>query len=85
MVQIITSWSASLPNLIADWPVVPEYYDAHLRAERLARHAEQLWDDTPARAAQMAGFSEVWKRLATDRPSGELAAQAVLDTIAQRR
>ena len=26
---LVTSWSASLPNLIADRPIVPEFYDLH--------------------------------------------------------
>ena len=84
MMRMITSWSGSLPNLIAGWPVVPEYYDAQVRPERLARHMEQLWADTPARAAQVAGFSEVAARMAMARPPGELAAEAVLARIESR-
>lgn len=74
----VTSWSALLPNLIADWPIVPEYFDPYVRPERLARHMEQLWADTPARAAQLDGFGSVRARMAMTRPPGELAAEAVL-------
>lgn len=82
--RLITTWSASLPNLIADWPVVPEAYNDYLRPGYLARLTEQLWADTPARAAQLDGFRQVAERMATQRPSGELAAEAVLDCIARK-
>ena len=77
----ITVWSASLPNLIADWPVVPEYYNDFLRPAYLARLVEQLWADTPLRAAQLDGLRQVAARLATERPAGELAARTVLSLI----
>lgn len=76
--RMVKSWSAALPNLIAGWPVVPELYDHMIRPETLARHLEQLMADTPARAAQRAGFAQVAAAMATSRPAGELAAAAVL-------
>lgn len=85
LMRLVTSWSGSLPNLIAGWPVVPEYYDAQVRPERLARTIGQLWADRPARAAQLAGFAEVADRMAMTRPPGELAAEAVLASIRSRR
>ena len=81
----ITVWSASLPNLIADWPVVPEFYNDYLRPAYLARLIEQLWADTPARAAQLDGLRQVAARLETARPAGELAAQAVLSLVDNSR
>lgn len=81
MARMITAWSASLPNLIADWPVVPEYYDGQLRPGRLARYIEQLVGDTPARAVQMAGFAQVRAAMETARPAGELAAEALLAVL----
>src|SRR5690606_17467598 len=81
MARMITAWSASLPNLIADWPVVPEYYDGQIRPGRLARYVEQLTADTPARDAQMAGFADVHAAMKTDRPAGELAAEALLAVL----
>lgn len=83
--RMVTSWTAALPNLVADWPVVPEYFDAHIRVGKLARHIEQLWSDTPSRAAQVAGFEEVAARMAVERPPGELAAQAVLRRIEAKK
>ena len=81
MMRFITVWSASLPNLIADWPVVPEAYNEYLRPAYLARLIEQLWADTAARAVQLEGFGQVAARMATPRPAGVLAAEAVLDLI----
>ncbi|MEX0406959.1 lipid-A-disaccharide synthase [Aquibium sp. LZ166] len=82
---MIHTWSASLPNLIADRPVIPEFYDHFVRPGMLARHLEQLAGDTPTRAAQMDGFDVIAAAMATQRPSGEIAADAVLDTIGTHR
>lgn len=84
LTPLITAWSASLPNLIAGWPVVPEHFNAFVRPAYLARQVDVLWRDTPARRAQCAGFAEVAERLATELPSGELAAQVVLRQIEAR-
>jgi len=83
--RLITVWSALLPNLIADRPVVPEFYDAYVRPENLARHLEALFSDTGMRAWQKAGFAEVRKRMATPRPAGELAAAVVLEAMGARQ
>lgn len=82
--RFITSWSAALPNLIADWPVVLEFIDEMLRPAYMARQIERLWSDTPVRRAQMAGYADVARRLETDEPSGVLAAKAVLEVIGAR-
>lgn len=78
---MITVWSALLPNLIADRPIVPEFYDRYVRPESLARHLEALFADTGFRAWQKDGFAEVARRMQTPRPSGEVAAEAVLAEI----
>lgn len=81
LMRFYTAWSASLPNLIADWPVVPEAYNDYLRPAYLARLIEQLWADTPARAAQVDGLARIAARMKTERPAGELAAEAVLSLL----
>ena len=81
---MVTVWSALLPNLIADRAIVPEFYDRYVRPENLARHLEALFDDTGFRAWQKDGFAEVARRMATSRPSGEIAAEAVLAEIARK-
>jgi lipid-A-disaccharide synthase len=78
---MITVWSGSLPNLIADRPVVPEFYDRFIRPAYLARLLETLMADTPARSAQLEGFSFVAMKMKTARPAGELAAEVVLNAM----
>lgn len=77
-------WSAALPNLIAGYPVVPEYYNEFVRPQRLAREVERLAADTPERFAQLAGYGHVRAAMATTQPSGMLAARIVLDHIAAK-
>lgn len=83
--RFITAWSAALPNLVADYPVVPEYYNDYVRPSWLARALERLAADTPERIAQTAAFGHIRATMATSRPSGELAARVVLDHIKARR
>ncbi|MCV3208376.1 lipid-A-disaccharide synthase [Mesorhizobium sp. YC-39] len=79
--RLITVWSAALPNLIADQPVVTEHYNEYVRPHYLARQLEALFSDTAYRSWQKDGFAEVAKRMATDRPSGDIAADVVLNHI----
>lgn len=83
--RMITVWTASLPNLIADHPVVPEYYNEFVRPGTLARRIEQLAAVSLERAAQLEGFDDVFEALTTARPSGELAAEIVLQEIDKRK
>ncbi len=78
---LITIWSASLPNLIADRPIVVEAYNQYVRPEWMARHVEWLFADSSLRRWQKDGFAEITKRMFTERPSGELAAEAILSHI----
>ncbi len=82
--SLITVWSAALPNLIADRPVVPEGYNQYVRPRYLARQLEALFSDTAYRTWQKDGFAEVARRMATDKPSGEIAADVVLRHIKLR-
>ena len=84
MLNRIRTWSAVLPNLVAGYPVFPEYYDEFLRPEMLARMIERLADDTPQRAAALAGCADVYDRMSTERPANEVAAEIVLG-YAQRK
>lgn len=80
--SLISVWSGSLPSLIADSPVVLEFYDPYVRPPNLARQLEALMGDTGLRAWQKQGFDEVARRMATDRPAGDIAADAVMRTMA---
>lgn len=81
LMGMITSWSASLPNIIADRPVVPEFYDDAVRPPMMARYVEALMAEGHVRAAQREGFDAVRAAMATERPSGEIAADVVLRHI----
>lgn len=75
--KLITTWTASLPNLIADRVVVPEYFNRYIRPQAMARQLERLMAHTHERAAQRDGFQAVIDRLAVDRPAGVIAAEVV--------
>lgn len=77
-------WTASLPGLIADQPIIPEFFDEMIRPGKLARELERLARPGPARDAQLQGFELVRERLQTERPSGELAAERVLAWISKK-
>lgn len=80
----IKTWSAALPNLIAGYPVFPEFYDEFLRPEMLARWLERLANVTPQRASVLAACNDVFEKLTTELPANEHAARIVLD-LAQRK
>lgn len=80
----IKIWTGALPNLIADYAVVPEYFNDVLRPASLVRWAERLSLDTPQRTAMLAGYDEVWRKLETERPAGEAGAAVVLSVLEKR-
>jgi len=84
-VRFITVWSPLLPNLIADRPIAPELYNEFVHPPYMARMIEQLFADTELRAWQKAGFAEVARRMATARPSGDMAADIILKAIGSRQ
>lgn len=80
----ITAWTAALPNMIADYPVIPEYVNETVRPVRLARWIERLTQHTLQRHAMLEGFDLVRARMATDRPPSERAAEIVLSLVASK-
>ncbi|UGX88035.1 lipid-A-disaccharide synthase [Phyllobacterium meliloti] len=77
----IKIWSAALPNIIADKRVVQEYFNQFVRPGPLAREIEQLLRPGYARSLQLDGFDEIAELMRTDRPSGDIAAEKVLEYI----
>ncbi|PBB24164.1 MULTISPECIES: lipid-A-disaccharide synthase [unclassified Mesorhizobium] len=75
---LVSVWSALLPNLISDRALIPEFYNEYVKPNNLARQLEALFADSGMRAWQKDGFAEIARRMATDRPSGEIAAGVVL-------
>lgn len=84
MQRFITTWSAALPNIIADRAIVPEFYNESIRPSMLARYVEGLIADSAQRQAQLAGFDDVRALMATPRPSGDIAAEVVLRMINEK-
>lgn len=78
---LLKIWSASLPNLIADRAIVPEFYDRFVRPQMLARQVEALFMEGGMRTWQKDGFAEVRRRMVTERPAGAIAADAVLELV----
>jgi lipid-A-disaccharide synthase len=81
----IKIWTGSLPSVIADYVVLPEYLNEQLRGASLARWMERLSSDTPEYRAMMQGFDLVWQRMQTETPAGEAGAKVVLDLLRDRQ
>ncbi|WP_455482365.1 lipid-A-disaccharide synthase [Bartonella sp. B35(2025)] len=77
-------WSAALPNIISDKPIVPEYFNEFLRPGILARQIEQLLQNPLLRQAQLDAFEMVEQKMKTKVPSGIVAAQTVITLLKNR-
>ncbi|SSC73649.1 unnamed protein product [Ciceribacter sp. T2.26MG-112.2] len=80
----IKTWTGALPNLIADYPFVPEFLNDYVRPGNLLRMAERLAADTSQRRAMLEGFELVWLRLQTEKPAGVEGSRIVLDLLRRR-
>jgi lipid-A-disaccharide synthase len=81
----IKTWSGALPNLIADYAVVPEYLNDIVRGASLARWMERLSADTYQLKAMKEGYELIWQRMQTEKPPGEHAAQILLDVLTSKK
>lgn len=81
----IKTWTGALPNLIADYAVVPEYLNDVVRGASLARWMERLSADTYQLKAMKEGYELIWQRMQTERPPGEHAATILLDVLANKK
>jgi lipid-A-disaccharide synthase len=81
--RLVTSWTAALPNLIADNVVISEYYDSQIRPARLARQANQLAGDTLHRSAMLSDFDLIRSRMEVDVPASEKAAATLLSVLSE--
>ncbi|WP_375644673.1 MULTISPECIES: lipid-A-disaccharide synthase [unclassified Bartonella] len=80
----IILWSAALPNIISDKPIVPEYFDEFLRPGMLARQVEQLLFNPLIRQAQLDAFEMVEQKMKTEVPSGGVGAQTIITLLKSR-
>ncbi|WP_279478567.1 lipid-A-disaccharide synthase [Aureimonas sp. SK2] len=83
--QLMTGWTAALPNFIAGHPLVPEHFHDMIQPEHLARRLERLMTDTPERAAQMRGFEDIRRKMTVPEAPGAAAARIILDLAARKK
>ncbi|ANP85389.1 lipid-A-disaccharide synthase [Rhizobium leguminosarum] len=81
----IKVWTGALPNIIADYAVVPEYLNEVVRGASLARWMERLSADTFQLKAMNEGYDLVWQRMQTEKPPGEHAAEILLDVLKKKK
>ncbi|MGO6995223.1 lipid-A-disaccharide synthase [Rhizobium leguminosarum] len=81
----IKVWTGALPNIIADYAVVPEYLNEIVRGASLARWMERLSADTFQLKAMNEGYDLVWQRMQTEKPPGEHAAEILLDVLKKKK
>jgi len=77
-------WSAAIPNIVADYAVVPEFLNEQVRPGTLTRWFERLATETAERRAMLEGYDLVHGRMQTERPPGETGAAVILDLLAAR-
>jgi lipid-A-disaccharide synthase len=70
----------SLPNLIADSPVVPELLVHLCTAEAVAQHLGAIIADGPERQAQLDGYALMRSRLGTT-PAASTTATLLLNDL----
>jgi lipid-A-disaccharide synthase len=77
--KVLTTRFATLPNIILDRALVPEFLGSAWGAADLARSVAELLQAGPARELQLQGFAEVRARMAVSGPSpSDRAAAEVL-------
>ncbi|EJC79165.1 lipid-A-disaccharide synthase [Rhizobium leguminosarum bv. trifolii WSM2297] len=81
----IKTWTGALPNLIADYAVVPEYLNDVVRGASLARWMERLSADTYQLKAMKEGYELIWQRMQTEKPPGAHAAEILLDVLKKKK
>lgn len=79
--RLVTTWTAALPNLIADQVVVEEYIDEFIRPGLLARELETLASPSEKRHWQLRGFDRIEEEMSLQRPASEVAASSILTLI----
>lgn len=78
---MVTTWTAALPNLIADYPVVNEYINESVRPGLIARRLERLLKNTAERRQMLVDFDRVREAMDTDLQPAETAAGIVLSLL----
>lgn len=85
MARKIKTWTGALPNLIADYTIIPEYLNEAVRPGSLARWAVRLSHDTLQRDAMLEGLDLVHARMQQERPPGDKAADAIIGLLKDKK
>jgi lipid-A-disaccharide synthase len=78
MIPRINAWTAALPNLIADYPVINEYFNESVRPGLMSRRLGRLTSNSSERRNMLKTFSQVREAMKTRVPASGLAADIVL-------
>ncbi|MGB7285549.1 MAG: lipid-A-disaccharide synthase, partial [Salaquimonas sp.] len=81
---LIKSWTAALPNLIADKVIVPERINDYAQPGYIARLIEDLVKKGPQRKAQLDGFQLVHDTMKQDDAPGLISAKIILSMVENR-
>lgn len=76
---VVKTWSANLPNLIVDYPAVPEMYDPFIKPYTISRALNRLLDKTPERQVQLDAFKTLREKMALDE--GVTADKKAADVV----
>lgn len=79
--HMITAWTTALPNLIADYPVVPERLNENAHPQHLARMLERLMMNGEERNIQLKGFDKIIKQLKSEKSGAKVAAQKIIEIV----
>jgi len=79
--HLITAWTTLLPNLIADYPFVPEKLNENTHPQHLARMLERLMIKGEERDVQLKGFDLICKKLSQEKSGAKLAAQKIIELV----
>ncbi len=78
--KLLSGKYVTLPNLIADAPVIPELLMHLCTTDSIDTHLSALLGDSPERRAQLDGYARVKARL-TDADAPARAAQLIVDSL----
>ncbi len=85
MASKIKTWTGALPNLIADYAVIPEYLNEMARPGSLARWAVRLSHATLQRQSMLEGFDLVHDRMQDARAPGDKAAEVIVTLLKEKK
>lgn len=81
----IKIWSAALPNIITDKPIVPEFFNEFVRPVMLAKQVNYLLHNKDAINAQHNGFLDLETKMKTEAAAGTVGAKKIIEVIEKNK